>query len=250
MSGPEHEGVGRQPGPGRSAGTAWRFWTVVLLAGAAAGVAGWLAGEGLYGFFRAPMSRVSMMGYISFRATPDALMAANIKNATAAYGASAAALGVALGLAGGAWVGQIRRGLLGGLIGAAAGVVLTGLLTVPALIGYWNYFGESPLSGELMVPLATHAVCWAGAGVAGGLALGYGAGGDRRSAVHAAVGGLIGAVVGAVAFEFAGASFFALDKTTLPISATAESRFAARMAVALGVSVFAMKGLPAPRRGA
>jgi hypothetical protein len=135
---------------------------------------------------------------------------------------------------------------VGGGTGLLVGVVLTALVSVPVLLAYWRYFGDNPLTQELMVPLLTHATAWAATGIAGGLALGLAVGGGRRLVVRSMAGGLIGAIIGAVVYEFAGAAAFPLDRTTFPVSGSAGSRLLARLAVALGVAVFAVQGLGRP----
>ena len=137
-----------------------------------------------------------------------------------------------LGLAGG----LARRKASGGLVrhrwraagATAAAGGRTGLLPV--------YFRNvDPQGNELTYPLLTHGGIWAAAGVAAGLALGLGAGGQGRW-IRCAVGGLLGGVFAAMFYDLIGAVVFPLDKTSQPVSHTAVTRLFAQFSVAVFVA--------------
>lgn len=236
---PEADGTA---GPPVSSRVSPAFRVVTMLCGLAAGVAAWAIGESFYGYFGAPMRKVTTMGYVSFRATPGDLVAANIKNALIPYGVLTALTAVTLGMLGAGHRRNLRAGVVGGLWGLALGIPLTGALTIASLLGYWSYFGENPLTEELLVPLLSHMVSWAGVGAAGGLSLGLALGGGRSVVLRSILWGVIGALLGTLVYELVGAALFPLHRTTFPVSASSVSRGLARTSVAVGVTVFAMLG--------
>ncbi len=246
-SGPGLADVLRDSGTERSSLNPGRLWVLSLAGGLLAGLVAWTADEPIHGYFKAPLRQVVTMGYASLRTTPADSIAASIKNAAVAYGLLGGLLGAALGLTGGLARGNRRAALAGAAVGLVSGASLTALMAVPALSGYWSYFGDNPLGEELGVPFLTHTAVWGPIGLTGGLALALGAGGGRPAILRAALGGLIGAIVGTVLYEFTGAAFFPLDQTTFPISASASSRCLARLAVALCATTGALLAF-SPRR--
>jgi hypothetical protein len=219
------------------------LWALALIAATVAGVGAWAVDEPIHAYFQAPLRRVVTMGYASLRSTPEEAVSASIKNAVVAYGLLGGSVGLLLGVAGGLARHSVRGATVGGGAGLVVGAGLTALVSVPALIGYWSYFGDNPLTGELVVPLLAHAVAWAAVGVAGGLALALGVGGGREVVMRTLLGGLLGAIIGATLYEFAGAALFPLDRTTLPVSGSVGSRLLARLAVSICVVLFAVRGL-------
>jgi hypothetical protein len=221
-----------------------RLWTLSVIAATVAGLSAWAADEPIQSYFQPPVRRrVDELGYVSFRSSPADTVAANIKNAVVAYALLGSLVGVLLGVAGGLAQRRLRAAAVAAGAGLLVGAILTALVSVPVLLAYWWYFGDNALTQELLVPFLTHAAAWAPTGLAGGLALGLAVGGGRPLVVRSMVGGLIGAIVGALVYELAGAAVFPLDRTTFPVSGSAGSRLLARLAVAIGVAVFAVLGL-------
>jgi hypothetical protein len=117
-------------------------------------------------------------------------------------------------------------GLAGAVLGILGGVGASWVL-LPIFYQY-----QSPISGDLILPLLTHGGVWSVVGAAGGLALGLGLGSLGR-ALRAGLGGLLGAAVGAIAFEAVGAFAFPNDETDQPISKTWVTRLIVRLLIAI-----------------
>jgi hypothetical protein len=223
MSAPErttstHDGgpEGNEPAGGGRPGAG-----VALAVGIAAGIAAWAGVEAILDSYRvALIVKDSPFGDPVEEAR---VLAVRINSASACYAALGGVIGLALGVTGGLSGRSARRAALAGLAGLVLGALVTGGAArgmVPV------FFANSDVqSNDLFLPLLTHGVIFAAAGMAGGLSMGIGLGpGIRGRFLVAAVGGLIGAAFGAAAYEFIGALAFPLNKTHLPISAAAATR--------------------------
>ena len=98
------------------------------------------------------------------------------------------------------------------------------------------------------MPLAVHDGIWAACGLAGGVAFGFGLGGERTKVAVAGMGGLIGAALGGALYELIGAMVFPGDQTTNPLSVTWRTRLLARLLVATLGAVAAATVVSAARR--
>jgi hypothetical protein len=206
-----------------------------------AGVVAWLGGEAIHGRYDAPLldsfnPRSKEMGAMVASAT--------IREAMRAFGMLGAALGLAMGLAGGiarrSGAAAFAAGGLGLILGAVAGAGSVVEL-VPYYLKYVNRDGD-----DLIWPLLTHGGLWSAVGAAGGLALGVGLGGWRRTG-RALLGGLIGALAAVLVFEVVGPLAFPLAKTGEPISETWGSRLFARLAVAILAAAGAVLAVQDPK---
>lgn len=225
-----------------------RLWPWALVGGLLAGLASWLGGETVHGYFEVefvkpanwteinPYERSSVQNRQILMKRP----AAEAKNAAMAYGMLGAALGAALGLAGGLARRDVRAALIAGGVGLLAGSAAGAGLSAAMVIGIF-YPNLNPETGLLM-PLIVHGAVWASIGIAAGLAFGLGQG-DRRLVGRAMVGGLVGAVAGTIAFELISATAFALERVEAPIPSDRLARLAAHLCVAVFTALGAAYGL-------
>jgi hypothetical protein len=235
-----------------------RCWGLALLAGLVAGVASWLGGEAVYGRFIPPLLATSGFPTVE---QMQAAARANDAGGTLEAGVTAmmrgSALGLMLGLAGGALRGSRRAAAVAGL----AGIVLGGLAAAAANWGlmpvYFRFY--DPDKDDLLVALLVQggiaAVLGAAAGAAFGAGIAGGLGGgparDGRGLIgRTLLGGLLGAAAGLVLFQVAGVLAFPLDQTTKPVSTSSLSRLANHILVALLAAAGAARGAlqaPGPR---
>lgn len=195
---------------------------VALAVGIAAGVVAWVGFEAILDSYRVALTPKPSSPF-GDPIDEARLLTVRIASASACYAAMGGAIGLAMGGLGGLSGRSARRAALAGLVGLVLGTLASGLAArgmVPVF-----YANRDDEDADLFLPLLTHSAVFAAAGLAGGLALGVGLGpGPRGRLVAAAVGGLVGAGLGAVAYELVGALAFPLNKTHLPISASALTR--------------------------
>ncbi|WP_422922927.1 hypothetical protein [Singulisphaera sp. PoT] len=209
---------------------------VMIVAGAAAGLASWRVGEWAQAYF-APTFEMSKE--LSSNAVSSAQEIGRQKRlavqqvASAAYGSMGAVLGLLLGACGSPWRGGLRR-VIAAMAGAVLGGTLCWLCTRLMLGIYWRAFMESAthLSHDVLFPILIHGGMWAGAGLGAGLAFGLGGEGWKSPAI-AALGGIVGAILGTLVFDVLGGIAFPLASTTNPIPATANARLLVHMSVCL-----------------
>ena len=207
-----------------------RLTLLALAAGALSGLAAWLAWEAVSGSFTPRGEVVRILGSDQTIVTVEGRIRAGVRGGAVAAAILGAAMGLGLGLAGGLARRAARAGLAAGLVGAVLGA-LGGLGASWVLLPVF-YRNESPISGDLLLPLLTQGCVWCVLGAAGGIALGLGLGSPSR-ALGAGLGGLLGAGLGATIYEAIGASAFPHDETDQPVSKTWVTRLAVRMLVAL-----------------
>ena len=168
---------------------------------------------------------------------------AGLRNGMISFGASAAATGLGLGLAGGLIKRSVARTALAGatglLLGGGAGVVLSRLIL--------PFYYEHPQGLDITHALMVHGGIWVGVGAAAGLAFGMGPGG-WQGVLRGALGGAGAALLATVIYEFAGGILFPLAFTDRPISQTWESRLVARLLVAVLIAAGALLSLDATRQ--
>lgn len=228
------------PAPTRTA----RLWAAALAAGALASALAWLAGEAAIRSLPTETADANVNGEDSAIVTVLSSNRSDVKRATLAYGCQGAILGLALGLAGAA----VRRSAKRAGVAAPSGLVVGGAAGAGASFGLFPVFFEhlDPISGDLLLPLATHVAVWSAVGASGGLAFGIGLGTGRAGVARSALGGLIGAALGALAYEFLGAFFLPQAKTDQPFAAEAAARLLAQaltgLAAAAGVAAAARPG--------
>jgi hypothetical protein len=218
-----------------------RLWIAALAAGVVAGAVGWLGGEAIHGIFLPPVRTVS-----GAEAAED-LKAANIgrkKEANVAFALLGGAVGLALGLAGGA----SRRSAGGAAFAAVAGLLLGAAAAFGAavpLIAIANQSGDR-MNDDMVFSILLLGGIASAIGLSGGLAFGVGLG-DMRRIVPAAFGGLIGAALGTAFYQVFGTLVFPLDQSAAPLPTTGTSRLVARMAVALFIAAFTVVLVRGPR---
>jgi hypothetical protein len=212
-----------------------RLTLLALAAGVLSGLVAWLVWEAVSGYFAPRGEVVMILGTAQTIVTFDGRVRAGVRGGAVAAAILGAAMGLALGLAGGLARRTTRAGLFAGLAGAVLGT-LGGLGSSWVLLPVF-YREESPISGDLILPLLTHGGVWIVVGAAGGLALGLGLG-SFRLAFRAGLGGLLGAAIGATAFEAVGAFAFPNDETDQPVSKT----WVTRLLLRLLISVLAATG--------
>ena len=205
-----------------------RLTLLAPAAGTLSGLAAWLAWEAVSGSFT-PGVRWSGSWAATRRSSRLRANCAGIRGGAVAAAILGEAMGLGLGLAGGLARRMARAGLAAGLVGAVLGA-LGGLGASWGLLPVF-YRNESPISGDLLLPLLTQGGVWCVLGAAGGIALGLGLG-SPGLALRAGLGGLLGAL-GATIYEAVGASAFPHDETDQPVSKTWVTRLALRMLVAL-----------------
>ncbi len=211
-----------------------------------AGLLSWLGGEECLELIKPPRHSVNSKG-LTLRVTSRREEAAVVaKNAGLAFLLLGAALGGALGAAGGLSRRSRRAAVQAAWIGGVMGVVAAAGMSLALLPAYNAYQRRYPdeASRDLVLPLLVHAGIWSALGAAGGLALGVGLG-ERARIPRIALGGFLGAAVGAAAYEVIGA-FFPAARTAQFVSATWETRLLARLVVTLLASAGAAIGVSSP----
>lgn len=209
------------------------------VAGLLAGGLAWGIGEKTLQVFAPKTTTVTMFGTATRKVDFHDQVAADYKNAIAAYSILGASMGLCLGAAGGLARRAIAAGARAGGAGLVLGAVLTGGAAAAVLPVYFHQqeVDQEALSRDLLLPLLVHAGSWAVAGLAGGLALGIGLGtsgaAGRGRPIRTAIGGLVGGILGTIVYELVCGMIFPTDKIGEPISRTAATRAVARLAVAL-----------------
>jgi hypothetical protein len=162
--------------------------------------------------------------------------------AAIAYGSLGMLLGLGLGAAGGLARGSAKAaamaGLVGLVLGGAAGAGVT-MLALPPYHAVRDAMTDEDITQDIGLALKTHGGIWVAVGAAAGLALGLGLGGGGRVA-RAVTGGILGAAIAAALYEFGGAVGFPLSQSFRPRAITAGPRLLAHLAVALLVSITAL----------
>lgn len=209
-------------------------WSLGLPLGIAllAGVLAWAIGEKTHNYFK-PSEKAAAEAY-NFTQLNIELRSTKSQNGAMSFGALGALMGLGFGMAGGlvrgSWRWALVAGVLGFVLGAAAGAL------PPFGIMPWLHDRRTDdiARHDLVVPLLAHAGLWCGTGAAAGLAFAVGRYGASVShLVRGAIGGLIGAAVGTGLFEVIGAVGFPLEETPDAFSTSPTTRFLARALVAV-----------------
>lgn len=211
-----------------------RVWLCALSASLMCGLACWVAGETVRGWFVGPnllrlMSDEERLGAMASRNL------AETKNVALAMGLFGGILGLGLGLAGAIARRSARVVMIPAITGFTAGTVAGVVAAFAAMPVFFRAYNQNPLSTGLAVPMLVHVLLWAPLGSVAGLAFGLGLG-DRSLPFRTMWGGLIGAILGAMVYEIVGALALPLALTSQPISLTWGSRLLARLLVSLLVA--------------
>jgi outer membrane lipoprotein SlyB len=225
-----------------------RVWALALTAGLIAGFASWLIGEAFHGRFAPPDARTGR------RLTSDQLMsrrtstdAAQVLEATVAFGSLGAVLGLALGLAGGCAGGSARAAVIAAIAGSILGATVGAIMPRLLLPIYFRLHDRD--RDDLLLSILIQSGNWSVIGAAAGAAFGIGLG-DRSRVLRAVLGGLLGAIAGVLVYEIVGGVAFPLDGTADPLSATWGTRLFARLAVTIFASAGAAVGALGPVKAA
>jgi hypothetical protein len=206
-----------------SAPTFWplaRASIVTIAAGLTAAMITWAAGESL---MIEEIGRGSRGGR-----TPISPVVDSTRNGVTCFGILGGSLGLALGLAGGFLRGSARSAGLAGLVGVVlGGAAGAGAARALVPLYYRNYSGV-----DLSLPLLIHGGLWISISFAVGLAFGLGAGGPGR-ALGAATYAVAGALLATLTCEFASIWLFPAAQTDRPLPTTSGSRLFAYLVVAL-----------------
>lgn len=223
-----------------------RLWGFVLLSATLAGLAAWVAGEGMVDRIAPEVHASNLYGTVSMQPTLASIRAAEVKNGLLAFAILGGFVGVALGLAGGLSSRSPVRSALGAAVGLAAGIgVALGTAWVGGL-AYRRWYDE--VADNVLATLLFHGATWSTIGAVGGLAFGIGLGGRGRM-VRGLVGGLLGGWLGTLLFELIGTAAFPMDRTFRPVPLSWGPRLLARMAVAVCVAIGTALALQPSRRG-
>ncbi len=217
--------------------------TTVVLALAAA-LMGWGMLESHLFRVRPKIEQVNMMGVVYNDVSTRTRTAAELFELRGIMGASAAVLGLAMGLAGARSVRSWRAALVAAACGAAAGALVSIVAASIAVPLYER--AEVASAGDLSRSIILHLALWAPMGATAGLAYALAARHGRAAPILAATAGAAG---GAILYDVVGAIAFPLAETGKPLAAEMIPRLLGFLFVALGVAaglVLAQRGAPAP----
>jgi hypothetical protein len=201
-------------------GPSARAWIVTIAAGLTAALITWAAGESL-------MIDETGRGSRGGR-TPISPVVYSTRNGVTCVGILGGSLGLALGLAGGFLRGSARSAGLAGLVGVVLGGA-AGAGAARALVPlYFRYYSGA----DLILPLLVHGGLWISISVAAGLAFGLGVGGPR-GAPRAVIYAIAGALLATLTSEFASIWLFPAAQTDRPLPMSPASRMFAYLVVAL-----------------
>jgi hypothetical protein len=200
-------------------GPSARAWIVTIAAGLTAAMITWAAGESLM---------IDEIGRGSRGGRPIPAVVYSTRNGVVCLGILGGALGLALGLAGGFLRGSARSAGLAGLVGLVLGGA-AGAGAARALVPLYfrNYSGV-----DLSLPLLVHGGLWTSISFAAGLAFGLGVGGPSRT-LGAVSYAIAGALLATFAYEFASIWLFPAAQTDRPLPTSSGSRLFAYLVVAL-----------------
>ncbi len=220
-----------------------RLLAFAIAAGLIAGVASLIAGEMILKNYQ-----TDLFPALQINPNPEDMRRwrdARLYTATLTFTTMGGLLGLTMGLAGGlarrSVFASARAAILGRVLGSAA-VASCSLILVSMFFKF-----QDPHSGDLVLPLFTHAAIWSVVGGVGGLAFGLGLGG-RGHWKATLVGGLTGAAAATVVYELVGALVFATSKTDLPLSSSSTTRGMALLLVACLSAVGAVLALRQPAK--
>lgn len=214
-------------------------WVSALVGGLVAGLISWGGGEAVNNHFalqeeyQAVAARFPDMSPDQIRTEARANF--ELKEASLWYAIQGAVLGMILGLAGGLSRKSALRAILAGILGLVLGGGLAGGSAYKVVPHLKNALFESTRD-DVATTIQTHLSGWLPAGLAGGLAFGFGLGGFRRI-VGATLGGILGAAVGTVLNELVVTLAFPLVGTTRHLDTTWYTRLAACLIISLAVSL-------------
>jgi hypothetical protein len=213
------------------------LWLWGLAAGVAAGLIAWLAGEIAYGTFAPSDKLLHNLNPALSPALAQEQRAANINNATLAFGLLGTIVGLTLGVAGGLARRSLKSGVMAGVIGLLAGGAV-GAGVARALVPISEDYSQL-LSDNLGYSLLIHGGIWSAVAAAGGLAFGLGIAG-RGTIPRAILGAIVGALLGAAVYEVAGALAAPMAETSRPLSITSATRLFARLTTTIPMALGAV----------
>ncbi len=195
-----------------------RVWIVTLGAGLAAALISWAAGESM-------MIDESGRGAKGKR-IPISPVIYITRNGVTSFGLLGGSLGLGLGLAGGLLRGSARSAGLAGLVG----IVLGGAAGAGAAKGLVPRYFSTNAEANPSVPLLVHGGLWMSISIAAGLGFGLGIGGRGR-VIEAVIYAIAGALLAILTYEFASVWLFPAAQTERPLSRSPGSRLFADLLV-------------------
>jgi hypothetical protein len=212
----------------------------VLLAGIAAGLVSWIAGEETYNLFRPRLFRVEILGgMVSMQPSPDSQKAADLQNGALAFAILGGVTGLAMGLAGGHVARSVSRAFLVGLgaqaLGTAVGAI-TSWYVLPLL-----YQQRVPDPNDLLTPILVHGAIWGAIGAVGGLALSLGMGHESHPIVATGA-GCLGAILAAVLYQVLSGTLFPDARITDLVAVAPLDRLLTMLLVPVSVAIAATRG--------
>lgn len=205
-----------------------------VVAALVAGFLAWGIGEKTYDYYRPSASARTGR---DFTALNRETRITSQKNSAIAFGTFGALLGVLTGAAGGALRRSIRDGASAALAGFLLGGIGGSLVSYAVAPIFAQFYSDD--SPSLLLPFLVRGAIWAVAGMAAGLALGWGWQGPA-GIPGALFGGLAGGVCGTVAFEVVNAVLFPGDRNDAVIPSSMLARLLAYLLVAVGAALGAV----------
>jgi hypothetical protein len=210
------------------------------VAGIAAGLASWLAGEFAKEIYQPRMVEVGFgMGVTLTMATAATQNQADFQNATLVFTLAGGIIGLALGLAGGVAGRSVARGLVVGLVALVVGGLVGGVASLALVPLFFRHYVPDP--SDLLSPILIHSGIWSAIGAAAGMGFAIGMGRARR--IPAAVGGAcLGAILATVVFHLVSDVLFPDSGSSRAIAGSALVRLLAILAPTVMVAAGAARG--------
>jgi len=218
-----------------------RVGGIALVAGVAAGLASWLAGELAGGVYQPRLVEVGFgMGVTLTMPTVATQNQADFQNATLTFAIIGGVTGLTMGLAGGLAGRSFLRGTIVGFVALVVGGLAGGWASRALVPLFFRRF--VPDTNDLLSPILIHSGIWSAIAAAAGLAFAAGIG--RRRRWPAAVGGAcLGAILATVLFHLLGAWLFPDSGSTRAIAGSPMVRLQAILAVTVLIAAGAARGV-------
>jgi hypothetical protein len=203
----------------------------------AAGIVGWLVGEGFQGYYKPEIRMVPFVYEMRPGTTAETENAASLKNAVLAFGILSGIIGFGMGVAGGLASRSIWREVIAGLVGGAlgAGVAILGARALLPI--YYKPYAPNP--NDFLTPLRVHGGIWLAMGAVGGLAFVVGFGAWRR-VLLGVIGGCVGAALATTTYHIL--IGFLLSEPFEPVATSVWVRLLASVLLAVLIAAGAAGG--------
>jgi hypothetical protein len=238
-------GAGNKPEEGQHSASEfeprqyWLRWGIALAGGLLAGIISWLAGEPLHNVFEPKVFPIKIALTTFIQPTNASLNDADVKNATVVFSILGGVTGLVMGIAGGFAARALGRGLIVGLVGLVAGVIIAGAASLGLLPLFYRRIVPDP--NDLLSPILIHSGVWAAIGAVGGLAFAIGMKSGWNT-VNAIFGACVGAFVATLLFHGLGEFLFDESASSAPLASAPLGRLLADMLVTVLVAFGAARG--------